>query len=158
MIRFDKDNIRFNYRVVGAAFRDNCVLLHHATGDDFWSFPGGRAEFGEEATETLKREMREEIDADVEVIRLLWFVENFFNYAGMNYHEIALYFLMRLPETHKFMVDSGPFLGQEEQVELTFQWFPNDSDVLAKLPLFPKFLPTKLQNLPEAPEHIVQYD
>src|SRR4051794_23288156 len=101
MIRFDKDNNRFNYRVVGVAFRHDKVLLHQAAGDDFWALPGGRAEFGESAEQTLKREMIEELDAEVEIVRLLWFVENFFTYADLNYHEIALYFLMRIPSAHR---------------------------------------------------------
>jgi hypothetical protein len=29
----------------------------------------------------------------VEVLRLLWLVENFFDYEGRSYHEVALYFL-----------------------------------------------------------------
>src|SRR5262245_3617383 len=97
MIRFDKRNQRFNYRVVGIAIYENQVLLHRAEDEYFWTFPGGRGELGEPATETLKREMREELGVEVEVVRLLWFVENFFTYEEMRYHEIALYFLMRLP-------------------------------------------------------------
>ena len=92
MIRFDNGDSRFNYRVVGVAVHENSVLLHQAEGDDFWTFPGGRAELGEPAQQTLIREMREEIGAEVEVVRLLWFVENLFTYADRHYHEIALYF------------------------------------------------------------------
>lgn len=59
MIRFEKGNTRFNYRVVGVAVHENSVLLHQAEGEVFWTFPGGRAEFGETAEETLRREMNE---------------------------------------------------------------------------------------------------
>ena len=78
MIRFEEGNNCFNYRVVGVAIHENSVLLHQGEGEDFWTFPGGRAEFGETAEQTLKREMQEEIGVEVEVVRLLWFVENFF--------------------------------------------------------------------------------
>lgn len=122
MIIFDKGINRFNYRVVGVAVHENSVLLHKAEGDVFWTFPGGRAEFGETAEETLKREMREEIGAEVEVVRLLWFVENFFTYAGKRYHEIALYFLMRLPLTCEYLIRPGPFQYKEEEgTKLIFQ-------------------------------------
>jgi 8-oxo-dGTP pyrophosphatase MutT (NUDIX family) len=83
MIRVDKGDARFNYRVAGVAVHDDSVLLHKADGDDFWAFPGGRAELGERAEQTLLREMREEIGVAVEVGRLLWDVENFFTSSRM---------------------------------------------------------------------------
>ena len=71
MIRFDQGTRRFNYRVVGVAIHDGSVLLHRAAHDPFWTLPGGRAEHGETAEQTLKREMREELETDVHVLRLL---------------------------------------------------------------------------------------
>lgn len=158
MIRFDHENHRFNYRVVGIAVHENAVLLHQAEGDSFWAFPGGRAELGEPAEQTLKREMREELNVEVEVVRLLWFVENFFTYADKQYHEIALYFLMWLPANCHYLVQPGPYQGQEEEVKLIFQWFPIEPEVLSSLPLLPSFLQTALQALPESTQHVVHYD
>jgi 8-oxo-dGTP pyrophosphatase MutT (NUDIX family) len=155
MITFEKGNNRFNYRVVGIAVRDNSVLLQQAEGDDFWVFPGGRAEFGEPAEQTLKREMREEISTEVEVVRLLWFVENFFSYAGKTYHEIALYFLMQLPTTCKYLVEPGPFEGEDEGTKLIFRWFPRQPKLLSSLPLLPSFLQTAVQKLPDSVEHVI---
>ena len=154
MIRLEIGNDCFNYRVVGVAIHENSVLLHQGEGEDFWTFPGGRAEFGETAEQTLKREMREEIGADVEVIRLLWFVESFYTYADIQTHEIALYFLMRLPPAPEY---KGSFLGEEETMKLTFQWFPLNLEVLSSLPLLPSFLQTALQELPESVQHVVHY-
>jgi 8-oxo-dGTP pyrophosphatase MutT (NUDIX family) len=156
MFRLNEDNNCFNYRVVGVAVQEGSILLHQAQGDNFWTFPGGRAEFGETAEQTLKQEMREEIGTEVEVVRLLWLVENFFIYAGKNYHEIALYFLMRLPTTCPYL--SGSFPGEEGGVSLTFQWFPRQPEVLSSLPLLPSFLQTAIQNLPESVQHIIHYD
>src|SRR5215471_3192799 len=99
MICFESGTNRFNYRIAGVAAHGDSVLVHRAEDDPFWTFPGGRAEFGETADQTLRREMREELGLEVEVVRLLWFVENFFTYAGKRNHEISMYFLMRLPET-----------------------------------------------------------
>jgi hypothetical protein len=42
--------------------------------------------------------MREELDVDVQVARPLWFVETFFDYDGISYHEMAIYFQMQLPD------------------------------------------------------------
>src|SRR5262245_16615293 len=111
IIRLENESNYFHYRVAGVAVHENSVLLHRYEGEDFWTFPGGRAEFGETAEQTLKREMREEIGAEVEVVRLLWFVENFFTYQDKRYHEIGLYFLMRFPTGSKYLVEPGPFQG-----------------------------------------------
>src|SRR5262245_5201710 len=98
MIRFDQGNRRFNYRVVGVAIHTDSVLLPRADDAPLWTLPGGRAEHGETAEQTIKREMVEELETDVHVNRLLWVVENFFEYDGLSYHELALYFLIRLPQ------------------------------------------------------------
>lgn len=153
MIRFDEGNQRFNYRIVGVAVYNDAVLLHRTAEEDFWTVPGGRAEMGETAETTLKREMREELGVDIEIVRLLWFSENFFTYDARRYHEIALYFLMRFPAESPYLTQPGPFLGQEEEPKLIFQWFSRQPEVLAGLPLQPSFL----QTVPEVVQHVVQY-
>src|SRR4030095_7130673 len=158
MIRFDNGNTRFNYRVVGIAIHEGSVLLHQAEGDDFWTFPGGRAELGEPAEQTLKREMREEIGTEVEVVRLLWFVENFFTYVDKDYHEIALYFLMQFPANSEYLTQPGSFQAEDAGVKLIFQWFPAQPQVLASLPLLPSFLQTALQKLPNSVQHVIHHD
>jgi len=158
VIRFESGNNLFNYRIVGVALNDDKVLLHQAEGDDFWVLPGGRAEFGEPAEQTLKREMREELDIEVEIVRLLWVVENFFTYAEKQYHEVALYFLMRLPESCKYLLESGPFESEDAGTPLTFRWFPRRQEELTALPLHPAFLCSELRELPESAQHVIQND
>ena len=97
LIRFEEGERRFQCRVAGLAVDGARVLLHHAAFEDFWTFPGGRAELGEPLAEGLRREMREELETEVTVERLLWVVENFFTYDGKAYHELGFYFLMTLP-------------------------------------------------------------
>ena len=158
MIRFDQGNQRFNFRVVGIALHNDHVLLHRTPQESFLTFPGGRAELGETTEQTLGREMREELAAEVEIIRLLWVVENFFDYDARRYHELAFYFLMRLPDNSPYLNQSTPHAGQEAEPELIFQWFHNDAVTLAGLPLLPSFLQAALQELPDSTQHLVHYD
>ena len=158
MICFESGTNRFNYRIVGVAVHEDSVLLHRAEYEAFWTFPGGRAEFGETADETLRREMREELGLEVEVVRLLWFVENFFSYDGKRYHEIALYFLMRLPEACDLLQHKGPFHSEDAGTPLIFQWFQRSPQTLSNLPLLPAFLQTAVQHLPESIERMIHYD
>lgn len=158
MLSFQEGDKCFNYRVAGVAVREDSVLLQQAEGDYCWVFPGGRPEFGEPAEQTLKREMREEIGVEVEVVRLLWLVENFFTYADRRYHEITLYFLMRLPETCVYSVEPGPFAVEDEGTKLTFRWVPRRPEVLSGLPLLPSFLQTSLRELPATVRHVTHTD
>jgi hypothetical protein len=85
-------------------------------------------------------------------------VENFFKYAGKEYHEVALYFLMRFPDASEIVRQRRLFYGNEEGMRLTFQWFPREAEALSKLPLLPSFLQSALQTLPESTQHVVHYD
>ncbi len=78
-----------------------CVCLHDgrilvAEGQDrkkgqtFYRPLGGTIEFGERGEETVRREFREEIGADLTEIRYLGMLENIFTYEGRRGHEVVL--------------------------------------------------------------------
>ena len=157
MIRFDQGHRRFNYRIVGVALHNDHVLLHRADHESFWTLPGGRAEHGETAEQTLRREMLEELETEVRIDRLLWVVENFFEYEGLSYHELAFYFLMTFP-WGSVPLRAEAFDREDAGVPLRFRWFPVRRDLLAELPLLPGFLPEGLTELPTSVVHIVQRD
>jgi 8-oxo-dGTP pyrophosphatase MutT (NUDIX family) len=157
VIRFDEGRRRFNYRVAGIAIHDGMVLLHRAGDEPFWTLPGGRAEMGETSEQTILRELREELSIEAEVVRLLWLVENFFDYDGLSYHELALYFLIRFPRDSKPLYQSA-FESMDGGTRLQFQWFPLDQHRLAKLPLSPSFLASGLKKLPTSVTHVIHRD
>jgi ADP-ribose pyrophosphatase YjhB (NUDIX family) len=155
VITFEQDSKRFNHRVAGVSLRDGRVLLHRAETEDFWTLPGGRVELLEPSAEALRREMQEELGIEVEVERLLWVVENFFEYDKKAYHELAFYFLVSFPANSP-LYDKPAFQGNEEGVRLLFQWFPLDT--LETVRLYPSFLRAALQILPDAVTHVVHFD
>lgn len=63
-------------RYQGAIIQDQKILLikHHefASGFEYWLVPGGGMEPGESEEECLTREMREETNLEVKVVRLLY--------------------------------------------------------------------------------------
>ncbi len=61
MIMFTRDGLTFMYRVGGIAIHDGRVLVEQAIGKGFCFLPGGRVEFGENASDALRREVREEL-------------------------------------------------------------------------------------------------
>jgi ADP-ribose pyrophosphatase YjhB (NUDIX family) len=130
----DGDTI-FLCRVAGVAVHDHQVLLHASAHADFWALPGGRLEVGERLSEALRREMREEVGVEVDVGRLLWVVENFFDHYPLDgppdvsltaaHHEVGFYYEMEVP---KALTDLSSFVGGEligtpHEFALEFWWF-----------------------------------
>ena len=162
MISFDRDGVRFHYRVAGVCIHDGYVLLHRADRDDYWALPGGRCELGESSDATLRREMQEELNVAVTVGRLLWVVENFFSLNGRAYHELALLYAIDLPVNHASLDTTRTHYGIEDQstggkpYTLIYEWVP--VAMLTDVILHPAFLRTALQEIPAATQHIVQRD
>jgi 8-oxo-dGTP pyrophosphatase MutT (NUDIX family) len=159
MIAFDNaDGRRFNFRVAGIAIDRGRVFIHRAVHQDFWTFPGGRAEMGEPAAQTLRREMREELSVEVDVIRPLWIVENFFDFDGRRCHELGFYFLMQFPAGCRYLAGPGPYEAIEPGTELICEWATNTTAELTARRLYPTFLREALQQLPDRVEHRVHVD
>lgn len=153
MITWQNETARFTNRVAGVAIHNGRVLLHRAESDDFWVMPGGRAELMESAADSLRREMREELEVDVEVVRLLWLAENFFHHEGAAHHELGLYFLMEMPAEWRYLNQDAPFRGYEGQIPLVFQWIPLSQ--IGELKVYPQFLQDGLQDTPASMQHVV---
>ncbi len=156
MITYHAEGMQFNYRVVGVCVDDGHVLMHKVEGEDFWSLPGGRCELLEPSAEALARELREELEAEVRVERLLWLVENFFRYDGRNFHELGLYFKVELPPDYPHLDKAVTFHGDEGGQRLLFRWFPVDK--LEHERVFPTFLRQRMAQLPESIVHLVHTD
>lgn len=154
---FSKETVHFNFRVAGVAIHNGRVLLDRNSRNQYWVLPGGHPDMMESMTDALKREIKEEIDEDVKVSRLLWVVENFFH-RKKDIHELSFYFEIHLAPNSRLLQSDGPFYGQEHDQQLLFQWHPIDEVQLAGLPLMPGFLASALVSVPETPQHIVVHD
>ncbi len=58
----------------------------------FFRPPGGGIEQGELALDAIRREMREELDVEIQEPKLLTVLENIFEYGGETKHEIVFLF------------------------------------------------------------------
>ncbi len=99
------------------------ILLNRFGGDSFWALPGGAVELGEFSTDALVREMREELGVTVEIGRLVWMVENLFEYRGTSYTEYGFYYEAAWPLPAHPIVE-GEFVGQEP--DQFFRWVRNE--------------------------------
>jgi len=156
MITFKQNSARFTYRVAAIATHNNRVLFEYAPQRNFYLPPGGRAELGETAAESLSREMREELGVDITIVRLLYVVEHFFSHKNTSHHTLALYFLVTFPADSYLYTQTDPFTRVEEDWQLTFAWLPIAE--LERFPIYPSFLRKGLQIIPEHTTHIVHID
>ncbi len=157
MICFESDGYLFNFRVAGLLFHDGRVLIHRTLRDDYFAFPGGRVESGEDTAQTVVREFQEEIGLDVEVVRLLWVNENFFSHEGYRFHELGFYYLLKakeesaVPTTDLFYSKE---LGADGKPHLEFRWV--EMERVGDIVLYPVFVKERLGNLPTSVEHLVE--
>ena len=61
----------------------------------FYRLIGGHIEFGEPASSALKREFKEEVDQDIEIVSHLESFENIFFYKGKTKHEFLSLFKVK---------------------------------------------------------------
>jgi 8-oxo-dGTP pyrophosphatase MutT (NUDIX family) len=99
------------------------LLLNRFGGDSFWALPGGAIESGEFSTEALVREMREELAVTVAIGRLIWVVENLFEYRGAFYTEFGFYYEADWSQVPPGISDEE-FAGEES--DQFFRWVRND--------------------------------
>jgi len=164
MISFTTGDWRFHFRSAAIVRDGDFILLHRMAKDSFWALPGGRVEIGETAEAAVRREMREELGTDVQVVGLLAVVENLFIYRGRPQHGLEMHFKVTLPSDSP-LIGSEPFERVEDGgvglngdntacTRLLFKWF-HVSEV-GSIDLRPSFLRDFLTADADAgPRHIV---
>lgn len=149
---FKTENIIFNYRVAGVWLYKKHVLLHREAKDFHWSLPGGRVKVGEDSQTAIQREFEEELGLKANVGKLIWSVENFFEYNRNKYHEIGFYYyILNVPE----VFNSTGFYGKEGE-RLIYQWTPIEE--LPSMELYPEILKTEIKILPNESNHFIVKD
>lgn len=125
-ILFKTDDHIFSYRVAGICIQNGKVLLQKPTNDNGYAFPGGHVALGETNEQTLKREFKEEIGADITVGALRWVAEIFFQWGDKPCHQICLYYDVTInsEDTPK----EGDFIAHEHMegrdFDIEFHWIP----------------------------------
>ena len=125
------DNCLYRVSVKAIIIKQDKVLLVKEWDDEWWSFPGGGIEYGENVRDTLYREMYEELGVEKQDISSDWQILHIGIGAVVE----------GLPMVNLFVridIDSNNIVPTDEIVEC--KWF--DTDELGDLLIVPTTLDT----------------
>jgi ADP-ribose pyrophosphatase YjhB (NUDIX family) len=146
----------FSYRVAGILIHDDKILLQKPISEVGYALPGGHVSFGELSENTLIREFREEIGADIKIKRLLLIGENFFPWDDKPCQQICLYYLVSLCHPTQIPLE-GSFMAYDEifneRIDLEFSWLPLSQ--LNGIILYPLNIVEHLLSLPDQIKHFI---
>jgi 8-oxo-dGTP pyrophosphatase MutT (NUDIX family) len=119
----------FNIRVYALVVKNNRLLISEEQHGGFFlrKFPGGGLQFGEGVLQALHRELKEELDADVDSASLLCVTEDFVvSFLNNKQQVIGVHYLVDLKQDY-----SDEFLKNNhlelENGHIQFKWVLIDS-------------------------------
>ena len=119
-IQYKTDDGYFNCRVVGVCVKNNKVFLSKLKEDEYWTFIGGKSEFGEATDEAIIREYKEETGATLQINRLLAVIENFFDMDNSNWHQLIFFYLLN--DDNNELEDFDGYKEVNDNSNAIYQW------------------------------------
>lgn len=156
MLSFDVGAGKFQARAAAIIRREDHILIHRMMLDPFWTLPGGRVEFGEDAATTVAREIAEELGCTARVGALSYFVENMFELDQRDVHEMGLYFEADIDPSFPFSETGICHRVVDGGAELEFRWVRTDAATLAGYDLKPSLLIPLLAEPAQSLRHMVR--
>jgi len=103
----------------------------------FYRVLGGSLEFQETVEQGVRREIREELNSEIENLEQLGVVENIFTYAGEPGHEIVFLYKGDLAKRELYEKDRWHVV--EDGYEFDAVWVPAEQVLNGSKPLYPVF-------------------
>lgn len=126
----------FNIRVYGLLIEKGQILLSDEKrfGKKFTKFPGGGLIQGEGIKDCLKREFKEELSIDIEIVEL-FYLTDFYQESAFNKNDqiISVYYVVKNNTNLKVNTSKKPFDFRSDNQGESFRWISldeiNENDV-----------------------------
>lgn len=141
---------KFSLRSAALVISDNRLLVARSDKYDCYYTVGGGIRENEPSDKAIVRELYEETGCHLEVDRLVFIQERFFQCENASHHEVVFFYLMK---NANIQLQNG--VNTDQQNEHLY-WVPIEG--LEKINLVPAFLKTAIQNIPNEITHIVSYE
>ena len=148
---FRDDTSLCNVRVAGVLLRNGKLLLQRDKNGTEYALPGGHVQIGEETQNALKREFREEMGIDIDIDRLLWTEECFWQWGQRQAHTFTFYYLI-----HGDLPDAGNLVPHLDNEQVLCEYLLPEA--LHTVTVYPAFLKNEIFLLNTVPKHFVTYD
>ncbi len=121
-INFKEEGYTFNFRVAALIRNGNKILVEQNKQVDYYGLPGGRCKLGEDSISAIIREMLEETGEEMEYVRSVGILENFFisRYTHSPYHEILMIHELKFKNKDTYKKDN--IINLEEKKDGKFYW------------------------------------
>jgi 8-oxo-dGTP pyrophosphatase MutT (NUDIX family) len=139
-------------RAAALIIKDNKLLMVKNTDFPCYYTVGGGIEPNETSDEAVIREVYEETSYHLEIDRLAFIQERFYEVNQQKRHEIVFFYLMK--EKADINIPDGSFTDQPPKA--TLHWLPIDK--LSEINIAPEFLKTKSFDNITGIEHIISRD
>lgn len=126
------------------------MVQREKDGNEF-AFPGGHVIMGETSEQSLKREYLEETGEKINVEKLIWIEECFWNWDNKEAHTIAFYYLNSLKNPTNMPDDY--FSSHKDNCNIMLEWVTLER--LKELIFYPDFAKNKIQNISDEIEHFI---
>ena len=97
--------------------KENKYLVFKAkdskNGKEFYRSLGGGIEFGETSEQALKREIKEEIGAEIINLKLIKVIENIFEYEGLDMHEVVFFYTANFKDKEYYGKEGIPIIDSK---------------------------------------------
>ena len=139
-------DVLLNVRAVAIIVHDNKVLFQKRKQDKFWALPGGKIRVGEKSEDTIKRELKEELELNsFNVERCNSISEYFFTFDNTLIHQYIFSYVVSVDNDEWILKEKSEFEGKEKNENLVFEWF--DINSLENAPIKPDFLKTQIDDI-----------
>ena len=149
-----QDDYRLNIRAAAIIIHNNKILMHHDIVAGHYALLGGRVAIGEDSMQTIKREIFEEMEKEIEVKEYAATIENFFPGEGRKTHEIQFVYKAEFAdEKDKALQTTIKNLEGNENIQ--YEWL--DLNKIDEYPILPLVVKDILKEN-NYPTHKIQKD